>query len=243
MRRFIKAVFLLVTSSLLFSCSSTPNEKEKEAKDEVFKYLQGKVEESNGLYEQGRYEDAASLRERLLEEHPTHPYINNGEFFARIGDCWRKSEQFDKALHWYEKAIDRFSGDIEFCRKKVETSSIRDEVRLYGDLSENILIRISNVQTFIGEIQMKRKCYDKAIDALLKALVANNGNLRAFYLLGCAYDSVEGQEKNALKTFGEFLQLVKMVSKEQMRAFGISELEIEEAKKRIVKLSEKVFNK
>ncbi|MCX7702729.1 MAG: tetratricopeptide repeat protein [Planctomycetota bacterium] len=240
------AIILFAVSLASVSCASTSEELQKKDAtskvDKVFKYLEKRVEESNALYEQGDYERAAEAREELLEEYPAHPYIDNGEFFARIGDCWRKAEKNENALKWYHKAIERFTRDMEVFRNKIKESNVPDEWRMYADIIENNLLpRLASVHTHTGEIYLKEQQYNKSLLSFFNALSANSGHLRAFYLLGCTYEKLEGQEKNALKTFGELLQLLKMASAEDVKRYGLTERDIEYVNRRVKQLSEKVF--
>lgn len=240
MSRISQILFLIVAG-----CSSTT---ESANNGKIYRYLKARVEESNSLYTSGRYQEAAELRERLLEEHPSHTFINNPEFFARIGDCWRRDAEllnsiedrkrreasYNRALKWYETAVEKFERDLDYFYNRLKNSKVKDEQRECEKIiMERIRPRLAEIHTYIGGIYIKQERYRKAVVVLKKALSADSLNARAHYLIGCALDAIGGHDEQVYKSFEGFLQLIENMPKEELIERGITERDIEYAEKRL----------
>jgi len=245
----LACVFMLTVTG----CSSTQTGT---STDEVYQYLKKKVEESNSLYINGEYEEAAELREYLYKKYSSHTFINNPEFFARIGDCWRRNaemclgieeaerrnESYSKALKWYETAVEKFNKDLDYFYRKLKETEVRDEQRECEKIiMERIRPRLAEIHTHIGAIHIKQQRYKRAVIALKKALSANLLHPRARYLMGCALDAVGGYEHQTYKSFNSFLQLIDKMTKEEVRKYRITERDIEHARRRLAELKKKII--
>jgi len=249
----IRVMCVLVLTAA--GCSSTQTGS---SHDEVYQYLKKKVEESNSLYVNGEYEEAAELREYIYKKYPSHAFINNPEFFARIGDCWRRNaelcfgiedadkrnESYLRALKWYETAVEKFNRDLDYFYRKLKETEVIDEQRECEKIiMERIRPRLAEIHTHIGAIHIKQQRHKRAVIALKKALSANLLHPRARYLMGCALDAVGGYERQTYESFKGFLQLIDKMTKEEVRKYGITERDIEHARKRLAELKEKIINR
>jgi tetratricopeptide (TPR) repeat protein len=166
--------------------------------------IRDRVTEGNSLFEQGKYDEAAALFQKILEQYPdTYPIYRN------LGNCYFAQEKYDLAEENYQKVLEKDPGNAEAiiaignCYSnrgdtakalewygKVDFEKIEDPVVLY-----NLGITYGKN----GQYEDALKCYQKAVD--------KNKNFQdARYQLGLTYISLQ-KNAEAVATFEEFLNL------------------------------------
>jgi hypothetical protein len=81
----------------------------------------------DALYKRGisyqddeQWKEAVSVYEQIIEKFPDSPLL--ADVYLSMGDCYREMGEIDDALHAYETARDRFSGQTERAQQKIDAA-------------------------------------------------------------------------------------------------------------------------
>jgi len=175
------------------------------------------LDKGNGLYSQGKFEEAIAEFKSILDKRPEFYQIN-----INIGNALMKKEDYASALCSYQKVLDKDPANAEAlisagncyvelkdfpkaleAFKKIDKADITDPV---------VLFNIGTIFTNNGET-------DKAIEYYSQSLVVKSDFLDSYYQLGLAYLGRNDKPK-ALEAFQKYLELDNASEKaDQVRKF------------------------
>jgi len=175
------------------------------------------LDKGNGLYSQGKFEEAIAEFKSILDKRPEFYQIN-----INIGNALMKKEDYASALCYYQKVLDKDPANAEAlisagncyvelkdfpkaleAFKKIDKADITDPV---------VLFNIGTIFTNNGET-------DKAIEYYSQSLVVKSDFLDSYYQLGLAYLGRNDKPK-ALEAFQKYLELDNASEKaDQVRKF------------------------
>lgn len=163
-----------------------------------------KVEAANELYTQGKYVEAISSYQNILQEYPDVYIINKN-----IGNAYFAMGEYEKAIEYYQRLLENEGEGAEVCilignsyinlkedqkafewYNKVDAADVQDILALYN----------------IGVLYFNKGRPEKAVSYLKKAVEIDDTFADAFYQLGLSYVST-GQTEEAIQALEKFLQL------------------------------------
>ncbi len=183
----------------------------------VPKEVLDQLDKGNGLYSQGKFDEAIAEFKGILDKRPEFYQIN-----INIGNALMKKEDYVAALGYYQKVLDKDPANAEAlistgncyvelkdfpkaleAFKKIDKADITDPV---------VLFNIGTIFTNNGET-------DKAIEYYSQSLVVKSDFLDSDYQLGLAYLGRNDKPK-ALDAFKKYLELDNASEKaDQVRKF------------------------
>ena len=125
-RRYIRFVVVVVVGTLCYPQIAEAADKYHEMADQYWS-------QAEELYKQERYLDAAKLYEKSIEAEKTSPKARLEDLalkFNMAGYCYDEVSQYDKALVYYEQALDlnrELGKEIEIATNLNNIGAVYDE--------------------------------------------------------------------------------------------------------------------
>ena len=204
------------TGKLLYMLYSSDEEK-YDSEYNNFKDFYDQLTSVNITIDQGYYDDAIVEYEKLLISYP-----NNSNIFYKIGVCYKKKKEYDKAVQFFSKAkaskpyVSKYNDEIRNLAKG-QAKLGQDEFKRqdYQAALNYYEKSISFDSTYavpmfgIGNVFYRIKDYEKAIDYYKQGIVhadLSPHKYRRLYQLGVFFTKVNNNDK-AIESFDAALEL------------------------------------
>ena len=165
--------------------------------------LLDKVEKSNELFSQKKYDEAMNILEDLTAQYPDVKVLH-----WNIGNIYFAKGEYEKAIEHYLIAKDEYPNKAEFWmavgNAYIQLKQFDKAVEAFNNIG---IDKIDDPATLynLGEVFFAQNHLDKAIEALKRAVALKPDMLDALYLLGTAYFST-GDKENARLILQQYLQ-------------------------------------
>lgn len=169
----------------------------------VSEEIEEELERGNKFFDEGKYEEAVEVYEKILEKNPDVYVINKN-----IGNCYFKQENYEKAEEYYQRVLEKSPSDsktmlaIGNCYanrnenekalewyNKIEFEKIDDPIVLYN----------------IGTIFYNSSKVEEALRYYKRAVEIQEDFLDGIYRLGFSYLTL-ARYKEAIETFENYLK-------------------------------------
>jgi len=159
---------------------------------------------ADALYGEHKYQEALQEYQRILDCQPQLV-----EAYAKIGLCYYRLDDLDKALAFFQKALEKTAATpdilINLAAIHLQKGNLEQGVQYIKQLDEKSITDPSLFYN-IGVLFFKEGHADLAIEYLQKCLALNASSLEAHYQLGLAYLN-NGNKEEARKTFQKVIEL------------------------------------
>lgn len=161
------------------------------------------LEDGNNLFSEGKYKEAISVFNDLLQKFPDAYIIH-----LNVGNCYFKMEDYVKAEESYRKVLEKDPENVNAIigvgncllnrgkkdealnwYRKIEFEKIQDEIVLYN----------------LGNSFYENSQFEEAVKYYKKAIELKKDFLDAIYQLGLTYTSLT-KHQEAIQTFEEYLK-------------------------------------
>ncbi|MFW6129141.1 MAG: tetratricopeptide repeat protein [Candidatus Aminicenantaceae bacterium] len=179
--------------------------------------IQEELGKGNDLFNEGKYEEALEVYEKILVDYPDAYVINKN-----IGNCYFQQEKFELAEKYYKKVLEidpennEIKMDIGNCYANRGFNEQALEWYNKVDFKE-----IKNVTVLfnIGTNLFNSRDYEEALKYYQRAVEIQEDFLDAIYQLGVVYLSLQDNDK-AIRAFERYLELDSDSAKaDQVRNF------------------------
>lgn len=165
--------------------------------------LLDRVEESNQLFNQKKYDEALQILQKLVNEYPDVKVLH-----WNIGNIYFAKGEYQKAVDEYLLAKDEYPDKTEFWmavgNAYMQLKQFDKAMEAFNQIG---IEKIDDPTTLynLGEVFFAQNQMDMAIKALKRAVELKPDLLDALYLLGTAYIGV-GDKENAKAILQQYLQ-------------------------------------
>ncbi len=165
--------------------------------------LLDKVEKSNELFTQKKYDEAMKILQDLAAQYPDVKVLH-----WNIGNVYFATGEYEKAIEHYMIAKDEYPNKAEFWmavgNAYIQLKQFDKAVEAFNNIG---IDKIDDPATLynLGEVYFAQNHLDKAIEALKRAVELKPDMLDALYLLGTAYYST-GDKENARLILQQYLE-------------------------------------
>ena len=166
--------------------------------------LLDRVDESNRLFQEQKYEEALDLLQKLAEEYPDVKVLH-----WNIGNCYFAMGDYEKAVEHYLIAKEEYPNKQEFW---MAVGNAYMQMKMFDKATEAYNnIGLENIDDpaalyNLGEVTLSQNQLDISIKALKQAVALKPDFADALYLLGTAYIA-KGDKANAKTVLEQYLQL------------------------------------
>ncbi len=156
--------------------------------------------------EQGLYDKAIALYQRLLSFHPNQEHVER--VYANMGDAYAGMQQYDEAITHYQQALtvepEYTPAYLGLGRASMALGQYGEAERIYG-LARDIDGQNDAVHTHLGNLYAMQGKYDQAIKKFEHALRLNPLSVNAANGLGLSYGR-KGNTAKALEIYQRALR-------------------------------------
>jgi len=165
------------------------------------------IEKANTLLSEKQYDQALKELMALLEKHKEDPGIEI--VYLYIGNCHSMKGDFNKAIEFYKKALEKFPNNKELVLSIGNAyNNMNDHENAVVWFDKLAIDDIGNVDTLynIGVIAYNKGDFEKAATYFKKSTETDNTFVDGYYQLGMTYTALDKQ-KEAIETLKKFMAM------------------------------------
>ena len=176
----------------------------KNLNDNPFTKLSKKLHEADELQENGKFNDALEIYQKLLDKYPNCiPALNNlGQLYDEMGELDKALECYDRVLELNPQSLPALINKAMLCINLEDWENASDSFSKYLDINpdnEYVLANNALVLIKLGE-------YENAVENCEKSLKINPNNPETYTNMAYAYEELKDW-KNALECYDKSIEI------------------------------------
>lgn len=166
--------------------------------------LSKKLDKANKLQENGNFDEAIEIYQKLLDKYPNCiPALNNlGQVYDEMGELKKALECYDKVLELNPQSLPALNNKAMLCINLEDWQSASDSFSKYLEINPDNEYVLAN-HAFV---LIKLEEYKKAVENCKKSLKINPNNPGTYSNMAYAYEELEDW-KNSLECYDKSIEI------------------------------------